>query len=429
MKKLLFVVMLAVTFFSCKKDDEDSSQLDPKNFEYTDKTDAQMKADLENNSTTMMNEMKGLGDEPAVQATANLFGLLSSSESQSSGIEAAIIKNNALSALKGLNQTNNLNSVFTALRDYQTGISLEMAYKLYAGTYSYNFTTKELDRTPGDVLVIKFPASQEAVTSQSLNGSLTLFAPEVQKGTFAVGDQTLSELPSKIKVALAVDGTVVMTYLFTASYTSEGFPTSVTSTLTLGTYEFKTAWSYQVSSVSLNYSMKHGSTTLVDVGWELKGNFDKTNMDKLQNDQITNPTEVLTEANAHFQFVGIKIAGFVDFKDMYTQMTAAENMFESKQITRDQYAEKQVEIMNKDMALVLAYADNKVIAKVEAFSKNVQEYNWQTQTYETVKQPDMQFKFKTGSPVAIETYVTQNFADLVNEFRSFLESLQGGMGK
>ncbi len=240
-----------------------------------------------------------------------------------------------------------------------------------------------------------------------------------------IGNSPISELPTSIQFDIKVNGITALNYAFTAAYNSAGMPTSVISDMTIGTFEFKTVWGYQTSDVSIDYTMSDSSKTMVDVGFEMTGNFDKTNIQNFANSQNPDPTTVLTNANAHFQFYNIKIAGQIDFKDFYNGFVPFENSSFSIADTT-----KLLNLINNNIALVVVYVNsNQMIAKVEPYFK-VYQYTEYNKTYTTAT-PAFRLVFADKSKTDLSTYFQSGFTDLITDFnnlRSELQSTYGNQG-
>ncbi len=422
MKKInLFAILFIIAaFMACKKDNNGSSNLN--STPYSPNSPTQVKSDLENTGVNMITQMSDLNKTSGMQATVNLVLLVASSSSESISTESP-----ALGTLKAMaafsNNTTGVESVFKSLRQTSDEIGLVQIYDSIAGTYTYDFNTGGFDKTPSNTFSILFPATLADKNSGQNTGVFEIAKPTVQTGTYIFGNTTITELPTSIQYDIKVNGTTALNYAFTGAYNSDGMPTSISSTLTIGTFVFNTSWSYQTSDVSLSYSIKNSSTTIVDIGWEMTGNFDKTNIQNFTNSQNPDPTTILTNANAHFQFYNIKIAGQVDFKDFYNGLIAIDKETSADTVKQNEA----ITLIKNDIALVVVYADkNQMIAKAEPYLKTYQ-YTSYDYTY-TSSEIDIRFVFADNSKSDLSTYFQSGFSDLTSDFNTFLTELQNTYG-
>ncbi|HEY9124322.1 MAG TPA: hypothetical protein VIO15_08280, partial [Bacteroidales bacterium] len=455
--------MCASIISSCSKDDDKTTE--EVNLEkpvYAEKTVAETKVDMENTGIKMVNELKAMNQDQGVKATVNLLELMNIG----TGVNGSI-KNSAyfqvMAAVKNISSNNpDANVIFKSLKaETSNSLELEAEFDKIAGVYTYNYTKNDFDfaaNASSGQVVFKFPASIASKKAKNNDGKLVISKPKFVTGNFTLVDT--KEMPSELKYELSVDGTVVSSFSFTASYTDEGLPSNVEGKLTLGAFELKLTYGYKETEVTVNYSFTHGSTTILDLGGTAGGKFTKAAIDNAQETKTikdtssytyynyetgqyetiqniyeyketeTFPERVLYNANAHFQFMDMKIVGQIDFANfMKEYRKIEENKYSA-------YIDSAVSMINKNMALVVVYAsDNKAVAKAEAYAKNEKydEYNctWDANTWEyncstvqkTRKVIDVQMVFADGSKSSMETYFNQGFDNLITSFNSFIDDL------
>lgn len=456
--KILFLALCAFIISSCSKDDEKVEEVNLEKPVYAEKTVAETKVDMENTGVKMVTELKAMNEDQGVKATVNLLELVSSED----GINVNV-KNSAyfqiMAAVKNISGNNpDANVIFKSLKA-ESSNSLTAEFDKIAGVFTYNFVKQQFDFVADEgsgQVVFKFPASVASKRAKNNDGKLVIFKPKFVTGNFTAVNT--KEMPSELKYELSVGGAVVSSFSFTASYTAEGIPSSVESKLALGAFELKLTYGYKETELTVNYSFTHGSTTILDLGGTAGGKFTKVAIDNAQEtkmvkdtssyvyynwetyeyDTIVNiyeyeetstfPERVLYNANAHFQFMDMKIVGQVDFANFMKDVRLAEE----KKYPEDSAAS----IINKDMALIVVYAsDNKAVAKAQAYTKNEQyeEYDciWNSDTWEyncttvqkTRKVVDVQMVFADGSKSTMETYFSKGFDNLITNFNSFIDDL------
>ena len=447
MKKLLIVLLAVISVFTACNKDEKSGTPDLKNPSYAPKTVVETKSDLESTGVKMVTEMKTLNKEDGIKATINLLDLKPTIGNKKSAVVTSSF--GLLSIIKAISENKaNVNDVVSALKTTTTSTTSIIAeFEKVAGTYTYSIK--------GDSFVFKaiptgsikyiFPASKASIAANIYNdASLEISRPEVKKGTFDFSGETINELPTLLKFSLVVKGKDVVGYSFTASYTDAGIPTDVKSQLSIGTFVFTATWGYKTSNVSVNFSFVHDATTIFDLGAGVGGNFDKTNIENANHKEVDtigyyngkyytdtttviDPQKVLYNANAHFQFMDVKIAGEMDFKSLYT-------VLDNKNTTDS----ATVISLNKNVNLVVFYASsNLAIAKGEAYIKSVTKnevvgYDSKTdkKIYKDVTRKIISFRmiFKDNSKSDLETYFNNGFGDLTTNVNSFINDLNKEYG-
>jgi hypothetical protein len=455
--KILFIALCAFVISSCGKDDDNADEVNAKNPVYSEKTVAETKVDMENTGVKMVEELKAMNNDEGVKATVNLLDLVNSGSINGSVKKSVYFE--VMAAVKKLSGNNpDVKVVFESLKG-ETSNSLTEEFDNKAGVYTYNFLTQDFDfeaNVSSAQIVFKFPASIASKNAKNNDGKLVIYKPRFKSVDFSVIDA--KELPTDFKYELSVGSAVVSSYSFTASYTSDGIPSNVESKLTLGAFELKITYGYKETELTANYSFTHGSTTILDLGGKLGGNFTKDAIEsaeeiKIVKDTFTNvnynwetgqydtivniyqheesssyPERVLNNANAHFQFMDMKIVGQIDFLNF---------MKDYRKLQEANYsADSSAAIVNKDMALIVVYAsNNKAVAKAEAFTK-IEQYEerdctWNQDTWEyncvyvpkTRKVVDVQMVFADGSKATMETYFNQGFDNMITSFNTFIDDL------
>ena len=432
-KKLIFAIFIAsVMAVSCSKKDTakdpgtDTSLTNPT---YTDKTDVQIKSDLESTGTQMVSQLQSLDNEKGTSAAVSLLSLLSSSNTSSTIKNSSALK--TLGTIAAVSQRKSgAKELATRLKAAGSDPVLTDEFDSIAGTYTYNFDTKDFDfvADPTKDIIILFPASDASKTSMLNDGTIDIARPTVLKGSFTYGDAVITELPKSLGFTVKVGTEQVISYSFTAAYNADGVPTDVKSDLNIGTFLFEITWGYHSADLSVNYLFKHAATTILDLGVELKGNFDKSKIIALDTTENPDPTQVLTNANAHFQFMDVKIAGTMDFKSMWSDMNAIKD--------DSSRAINETAVMNKDIQLVIFYVSTgKAIAKAEFYVKYYTYYGYQynndggyTYSQITDRSTDVKLVFKEGSKATLKAYFNDGFDSLITDINTFIKQLNDNHG-
>lgn len=417
-KIYLILTLLAIIFVACKKDKTEN----PYDVPYSDKPVTETKKDIDSTGVLMVNQMESLNQEPGMEAVINLLLLLTESNNMLVGGTPA---ETTLKALAAYNKKADVGIIINSLKSIKSDDpGLLDIFDTIKGEYAYDFIGKGIAKIgESDDLILRFPATLTAKNSENNNGILTIKRPEVITGSFNFGDTVTTELPTLFQFDIKVNNVEAITYEFTGAYNSDGIPTSIVSTLTISTFEFKYTFGYSSASLDMNYSIKHGTTIIVDIGGGINGNFDKQNLEEISDQADPDPTKVLYNANAHFQFMNIKIAGQIDFKDLYTKITDIDEQEYNGSITNDEAADKRVSVINSEAVLICVYADNNtMIAKTEAYAKPSDDI------YNPGKDVDMRLIFADKSKNSLDEYFKQGFDDLIVDFENFVTELQTKYG-
>jgi hypothetical protein len=454
--KFLWIAVAAIAFVACDKTKDGPAEINVDKPEFTAKTVTETKTDMENTGVKMVTELKTMNQDKGVKATVNLVDLVGNSGDVSLGVKKSVYFK-VMSAVKAISGNKPDARVMMQALDEPVGTSLVDAFDSVAGTYTYNFISKDVDfKADKASAVIKFifPASVESRDAKKNDGTLTIYKPKFQNGPFSAFDASVKELPTELKYELAVSGSVVSSYSFNASYQTDGIPTSIVTQLTLGEFAFKVTLGYKTSEINANWSFTHGATTIFDLGGTAGGKFSKTDFENAETivtktDTMYNsyynsvtgkyvtiktpytyetseiyPERVLANANAHIQFMDVKIAGKIDFTNFMADLRKAED----KNYPEDSAAP----IINRHAALVVAYAsDNKAIAKAQVYTKSEQvtEMEWDSKLQKyidvtrTQKTTDVQMIFADGSKSTAETYFTDVYNKVFDEFNTFISDL------
>lgn len=402
----------------------------------------------------MVNELKSMNKDAGVQASVNLLTLATSQSAVNKKIQASVYFK-VLAAVQNLSGKNpDAKVMFKALGEEDKGILSQ--FSDMAGIYTYNFNLKDFDfeaNPNADAIVFNFPASLTSKNAGQNDGQLTISKPQVVQGPFSALGSSISELPTELKYVLKVSGNTVTSYSFTASYQADGIPTAVESKLSLGDFVFKVTYGYKSTELSLNYSFTHGSTTILDMGATVGGTLTKEAIDSAfitttvydttffnydinddgvvdKNDNYINeydqtkeyPERVISNANAHFQFMDVKIAGMIDFKNFMKDIRNAEDL----NLPQDSAPA----IINRNANLIVVYAsDNKAIAKAEAYLTTEDSQDFKCDDLGcrevTVKDTivDVRMIFADGSKQDLKTYFDNGFDKTIDSFNEFIDEL------
>jgi hypothetical protein len=423
----LFVALLAIT--ACKKDKSDGG--DPFDAKYSKLTVDENKENVENASIDLVNE---LGDLEG----ANAFQVLFQMENLMGGVPAPLASHPVMEPVKLLasfyQNKVNTTAVFSTLKSTaEDPANLTELWDQVKAKYTWNFSTSEFDSTGSDdALIVEFPGKESDLTNTAV---LTIDGLKVFEVTDPREDwpTELAELPKGIQMELKYNGDVLMTAEFTGSYKSDGMPTEITSTLTIEDFKFSFGAKHSPNTkASVTANLKRGSELLMEIYFDASGDWSEESIN--QNvvetydtvytwewneglgeyvevvdyiDTITEPEieEIIQNANAHFIFMNVKIAGKVDFKKLGDVMRELDN----EEMSAEDASDALVKALNENAQLVVVYTDdNKKIAEAEAY------------TYEDGGDfyPMIRFVYADDTKIDATTYLQEEmntFFDQLNE--------------
>jgi len=267
------VGLMAFMVTSCgDKSKDNGGDINLDNPTYAPKTVAETKADLENSGTQMVGELKTLNQEKGMQATVMFVDLMNGDNSQ----PVKKFKASGLyKMLYALNKVSSRPQLKTALKALDEGnddlTNLLDSFDAYAGVYVYDFSKHRFGDEPVESstsIIFKFPSNKANYDAQNLNASLEIPRPQIVNGEFtALG---VTSLPASISFSIKVDGQTALSYSFVGEYQTDGIPTKIENTLTMGTWQMKQTYGYSSTNLKINYSFTHGTTNIISMGPRLK---------------------------------------------------------------------------------------------------------------------------------------------------------------
>lgn len=390
----------AGTFFlaSCNKED-DIKKDDPMTqypSEFSDKTVAENKADLEDNGIEMVNNLTELKNTSGINGSISFTHFLSM-ESGSS-MERNIADQPGVSIMKTLSDfaqgKTTADKVLANMRTAEHG-SIQESFDQFKGVHSWNSSTETWDfDATGDRIVFKFPST---TTGTSNNASFSIFnytGVEVANPT----DDYTGDLPTSVNAEYVVDGKKEIEYSFTASYNSKGEPTAVSTILTINPFTLSVSASNSVSEARADYSLKKADKTLLAFGVKVTGNLDSDNMENSES-----ASDVIETSNAYFQLMNVKLTGEANVKAIEAELGDGATV------------DEEIATLNKNYKLVLSWADsNQKIADTE-FYKNED------------GDASLRLIFADGSKADAATYFGEGFQTVEDKFFDFTADVESDL--
>lgn len=458
------LIAFAVVAVSCNKDDDSKDEFSPLTVE-------QNKENIETDGINLLNEIKNLEDEPAIEASNSFVDFMNTS----SAFKVANISNSIAFApiyalanfddtgMKGILKSVQVNPG----KDPET---IQAVYDSLVGIYNWNPAISDWDYTQtGTTIVLNFPATE---TGTSNNASYTVSYVGFIPTTNPIEDYE-GDLPQNIATSLKVDGVEISSFIADVVYESDGIPTSIETTFTLGTFVWDAmASNNNNAAFATEVSFKHSGTVILKFTLDASGDWSESNIDanyevvyygewmdadgnwhyeEIMESEIDNYDyywtedqfdihKVIKNGNASFQAMNMKIVGGIDVENFGSAMIDIDDTY-NWETQREMIIDAQAEAINKYISLSLRYADSdEIIALVEAYPAWIEEtytsYDYddngnyyeyeETDTYYDI---DMRFVFADGSKVDAETYFSEGFDDLIDEVDAYLMELEETYGK
>jgi hypothetical protein len=424
MKKLsflIFILAVNVMLFSCKKSNNEAEN--PSTLVYGDLDST--KNQVTTNAEQAITEVEEFSDEDALDAAASFDSLLSQSgTSQVGQVQALKTLSLVSKATRAGAGAEAITKAFRLANGSTTPLLNE--WKKLTAIYTWNSTKQDWDSTASStVLQYTFPAKRGSTTNNAV----------LSVSTFTTADPILIDgeyvdLPTNIQATLTIDGTTYFTYSLTASYNSDGTPTSLDITVSFRTFVFAYTLTNNSSTISVNYSFKHGDITIFDLGWGVDGKFSRANLDT-----ASSVESVIENANAHFQIFNLRTAGVVDI----AKITEAQNTIyaDENSTTFDEVKADSLLVIaiNENAYCVAYFTDTKTkVAVVKAYSYTYRSIDWYwnstTQQWELglVTKSAIGTKYEFVDGCSVNEYFASGFATLKSDIEALLDDITDKFG-
>lgn len=399
------VVLVLLAVSSCKKK---SSEEDIASLPYANEDKDAGKSNLTTTGQQMVAKLDDMADVKGIPAAKSFSHYMDIAtpftiNTQSARVFAAMEATNTYATkkdVKGIMKF--LNTSVTTKPD----TTIKQVFENNKGIYTWNSSlSKWVKTTATDKIELLFPSTETGTTN---NAKLDITYTGIAASSDLIGLN--GDLPGTLDVVLYTNSEKVLEYYFNARYDNAGIPNYVNTFLALYPFKFETTVSNNSSDASVRYLFTDDAATILDFYLGVNGNLSQTGMET-----STGPGDIVSNANAYFQVLNIKLAGKVDVKGLSQKEEEINN---NSALTEKQSCDAEVAAMNQYIALVLMYADTKQkIAQAEFYSKPTIEYN---QTY---YDPEIKFIFKDGSKDDLATYFGTGFSAVITDFNKLLVKL------
>jgi hypothetical protein len=423
---LLSLTAGLVLFSACKKDKVEPTPTTPVVL-----TPEQNKTNLQQTGLDFMKQMDDAKNLTTIDNTVYFTDLLNTANPFDEAKPASMMPFNVLYALRNFEKTGDQELVYASLRQaksLENDTTIEMGFNDIKGTYEWNATNQKWDKSEGDLLVLKFPSSESKTTN---NASYSI--EYVSYNGTVYNDDLKGNTPKKLVAKLTVDSKILLQFNFDAEYNSDGIPSLLLANLKLEGYNFNSKLVLTNALVSNNYAFTHNGNNIISMGTTIKGNFSKSNLESLTENDVETPEnwkKLATSMNAYIQVLNVKLEGNGNMNGMASDLIANGG---SEAVEDD--AAKQVDILNKNLALKAYYVSTGVKIAHSEFYVEKDSYTYSTweNGQEVIKTQEDEYTnirlvFDDASKADLETYFGKGFEKLEDEFTKFANDLESRYG-
>jgi hypothetical protein len=412
LKKISFFVVVSFALFSCSKDKNDDTSTD---YQFANETVDQGKANLQSNGIDLITEMDSLQSSNGVPALQSLSEFLDENNPFESEISSIPVLKTILATASLGDDKNNISTLSQAMQsDVESDSTISQVWKSLMGIYTWDKTNKVWVKTSSSTTFqFIFPSTK---TGTSNNATLTL--SYTGKSGHSLIEDYNGDLPATFSASLKVSSTELFALNFNASYNTDGTPSSVDYSLTLGSFKYSMNYTYTTSDVTYKIQLTHNSNTVIEFYTSVNGNLSKTNVENADD-----AVAVINNANAYFQILNVKLIGSIDYKSIYNAEEQIDNDY-TNELKADT---ARAEAYNKYFSLILVYANNNQKIAGTEFYPVVDKYTYYSGTtlytgYES--EVELRFIFKDGSKQDFETYFNTGFESIISKFSTFVSKLE-----
>lgn len=397
--------------------------------EFSDKTVEQNKAELQDNGIELIEGLTTLKNSSGIQ-TSIAFSKHLEGSTLPENLEGGRVDNsNAINLIKALASLGQgpvkPGKVASSMRAFADDFeSIEQSYNEFVGVYAYNKANDTWTYTKtGSKITFQFPSKETGTTNNAEYSIFDYKGTKIPGGI--AGDDYAGDYPTALKIELKIDGTVKAAFDFATTYDSKGTPTAMTTSVKIDEYTFLYELKNTTTEATADFYLTKNSDVLFAMGGRGKGSFTVDGVE-------TDGESAVATASGYFQIMNIKFSAQVDGTALNAALKASDT------------GEGDAAAWNTHFDLIAFYADSKKKIADSEFYYDRQDYE-ETYCYEDYLDLDgdgeyqweevcetytwyddetgIRLVFQDGTKADLETYTEVGFADLEDEFKEFIESI------
>lgn len=429
--KLLTIIGMStlVGLTGCKKDEPKE---DVFKTPFSEESVEQNKEKIETAGVDFVNLVDDMKDVNAIEVCMSFSDLSDSEVVDGPAILMAPVE--TIANLDKSSPTDVLNTLKSTVEDPE---SFEEAWDEIVGTYSWNEDNGNWDYVAGgDEVKIMFPGKEGDITNTAVYTVNNVSFQNVDFPEFEDETGMIAQFPTSMHADLNYNGITLAAFDYSASFQSDGLPINTKVVLTVDDYYFSTEFNHKNNAeISGKYLFKKGNTKLIEIFAKVNGDWSDESIEEhvieteefdhidwVTGDSVFNteyevePEYIISNANAYFQVMNIKVAGLVQFDSLYVNLM---DLMDSE----DAYTEEDgikllTQIINDNaMLIVVDTDDNTKLAEAEMYAYHVTEDGSDYWTN------DMRFVFADGSKIDYEDYFEEGFGGFIDALNDVVMEL------
>jgi len=420
MKKINFLLLLALSAllvnYSCNNENGNENENLPEET-VSDLTPEEHKQNLQDEAIAFIDDMDPIRDADAIDVLIHFVEIAE----DGNGLKSTQLENVIIGQVIQM-KDKPANAVH-----FKSGLaedgpdSFSEMFDEIKGEYTYNAIDKNWTKEEHDTeMIVHFPASADAAAN---NAEFRIYDFTYELASRQDIEGFTLELINSLKMDLKVDGSSVMSFVFSGEYYDDTTPKLITEVLTIGSYSWEHSINFTDKTKLLaNTSMKNGDNAIWSAAIESEGNFDydniKENITDEEGDEHNIPN-IFSNAKASFTIENIMAeAEITNFSNLIDGIDEAEAI-EDEEASYNTLAE----VLNENVSVVIKYAEqNEVIATGEFYAFSDQEYNYWTEQDETYYDISFRMIFSDDSYMD-DSYFENGFSGLIDRLNELISSM------
>lgn len=392
--KNIFLALLTVALvFGCKDDDKNTN-------EFSDLEVEEHKQNLEESGLAVMDQLEPMADMEAVHVTDHFMGLMETTFD--GGEDVASVLQPVAQLKEGADAAFNLKSTTEGPE------TLAQGFNENSGIYTFDASTESWNKEESnEELTFHFPTEGSNENNATLSFTNFSYIDNPNEEMSA----EFPELLQSLDYALSVDNQEMVSVELRGSYEDNGFPTSLSESITMQDYGVTTTFNRSDSEASYDQSFTYQNEDILSSSFTMGGSFDYSTLSGIEDEDVPiEEQQVVTDANVEITAGNIKFEGLADWAAIQQEMQDAMSGADDGEQAESDFMELMVDILNENFNLFVRYADNnKIIANSEFYIVEEEDDDYTDYT----DMLDMRMVFEDGSAID-NSFFGNGFGDFID---------------